>query len=533
MVFHKSLPEDASGTGTRLTNLSLQLPSHADDSIQASYQFGRKPIRIYLYALNSLNQETPLFAAEIKNYPDFQIHYLKGSKNRHAWFQRKRDSPNAKYGMNNESLEIPGYAFTLRFKVLDRNRADWQRFMTEYDFCSQGIEVNLAKWDPAQGWESEPPLPYDFRSNSRDCDPANFDPAQFFSANDLFHYENTLGSVGRRDRIFRACDAPMGEKYNPANLQTLQSFPFEVHPADYFFYSTLPNPEQAEWDGTTALLNARLKPLHPEQTTPLDSTESAKQLLLHNGFNLNSTDFASWVAVLSGQAYPPATLRLRYEKGSTPSKPPSWFRPAPPIQHIHFNHPQSAAYGLTEQAKDPAYHFVHRSETEDYPTTFTTGATSWRSQRQHPALIQNQREFKLSEIEALARTVIFELRKYYKTHKHPPLNLKQFTEAKILQKAIDAVPSLNLREAGLDTIPPGSPAHFSQATVLNALAPFAFLRSDTFTLHAAARSRDLFSGRITGLIRCRAQAQRLPERHPQSAFGRRFQFFQFAWESKL
>lgn len=530
MVFQKSLPEDASGTGTRLKNLSLQLPSLADDSIEASYHFGKDPVRIYLYAENALGQEACLFAAEIKNYPDFQIDYLKGGKNRHAWFQRKRDSPDAKYGMNNESLEIPGYAFTLHFKVLDRSRADWQRFLTEYDFRKQTVEVDLTEWDPAKAWENDPPVPYDFRTNARDCHPANFDPAQFFSANDLFHYENALGSVGRRDRILRACDAPTTEKYNPANLQTLQFFPPEVHPADYFFYSTLPDPKQAAWDGKQALLHARLKPLHSEQTPRLESPATANQFLLHNGFNLNSTDFASWVAVLSAQSFPSATLRLQYEKGRSLNQPPSWFRPQVPLRNIHFNHPQSAIYGVTEQAKDPAYHFINRSETQDYPAAFTTEATNWRSQRQHPALIQNLREFKLAEIEALARSIIFELRKYYKTHKHPPLSLQQFADAKIFQNAIDAVPFLNLREAGLDTIPPGSPAHFSQAVLLNALTPFAFLRSDTFTLHAAARSRNPYSGSVTGLIRCRALAQRLPDTHPQSAFGRRFHLSHFVWE---
>jgi hypothetical protein len=531
MVFHKSLPEDAAGTGTRRTNLSLQFPSHADDSIEARYQFGKDPVRICLYAMSELEQEACLFAAEIKNYPDFQIHYLKGGKNRHAWFQRKRDSPDAKYGMNNESLEVPGYAFTLRFKVLDRNRADWQRFLTEYDFRKQTTEVDLANWDPAKAWEMEPPLPYDFRTNARDCHPANFDHAEFFAAHDLFHYENALGSVGRRDRILRACDAPTAEKFNPANLQTLQFFPPEIHPADYFFYSTLPDPIKAEWDGRQPLLNSRLKPLNPQQTPRLESPTTAKRFLLHNGFNLNSTDFASWVAVLSGQSFPSETLRLQYEKGTSPSKPPSWFRPQAPLQQIHFNYPQSAVYGLTEQTKDPAYTFINRNETEKYPAVFTTSATSWRNQRQHPALIQNLREFSHSEIEALAHAVIHELKKYRQTHRHPPYSMQAFTHAKIFQNAIDAVPSLNLKEAGLDTIPPGSPAHFNQTTLLHALAPYAFLRSDTFTLHAAARSRDPLSGRIIGVVRCRAHAQRLPDEHPQAPFGRRFHISNFKWES--
>ena len=109
--------------------------------------------------------------------------------------------------------------------------------------------------------------------------------------------------------------------------------------------------------------------------------------------------------------------------------------------------------------------------------------------------------------------------------------MQSFIQSQLLQKAIDAVPSLNLRQGGVDFIPPGSPAHFSQETLLKAIAPLAFLRSDTFTLHAAARIRDSLSGEINSEIRCRARAQRLPTKHPHPAFGRQFLFSHFAWES--
>ncbi|MGB0183826.1 MAG: hypothetical protein ACPF9Q_00240, partial [Opitutales bacterium] len=61
--------------------------------------------------------------------------------------------------------------------------------------------------------------------------------------------------------------------------------------------------------------------------------------------------------------------------------------------------------------------------------------------------------------------------------------------------------------------------------------PFTFVRSDSFTLHAAARMRDPSSGTIVGEARCRARAQRLPQAHPNAAFGRRFHISNFKWES--
>jgi hypothetical protein len=66
---------------------------------------------------------------------------------------------------------------------------------------------------------------------------------------------------------------------------------------------------------------------------------------------------------------------------------------------------------------------------------------------------------------------------------------------------------------------------------MNSLAPFAFLRSDSFVLHAAARRRDPLNGAILGEARCRVRAQRLPETHPNAAFGRRFHISNFKWES--
>ncbi|MGB0290532.1 MAG: hypothetical protein ACPGC0_05000, partial [Opitutales bacterium] len=500
MVFNKSLPEDSAdgGVGTRRSALGLEFPIDPKDRVEAHYRFNRDPIRIHLYAENSNGDSACLFNAEVANYPDFTIHYQHGNANRAAWFQRDLDSADGKFGMNNDSLEEPGYAFSLRFKVLDRTRADWQRYLNEYEFRNPELEVDLANWDPAQAWDRDPPLPYDFRVNDLDCDPANFDPAQFFSANDLFHYENAGSSVGRRHRIIRSCDAPTAEKMNPGILQDLQAFPPAASPHDYYFFSTLPNPLLAEWDGKQALFHARLRPLDPQQPPRLDSPASAEKFLLHNGFNCNSTDLASWIAVLAGQSFPASSLQLRYEQN------PEWFKPSDALRHLHFNHPQNAVYGLTEQSEDPAYQIQTRAETKDYPACFATTPTNWRNQRQHPAFIQNFRELSPPEIEALAQAILRELKDYYRTKGHPLLSMQSFIEAQVLQNAIDAVPTLNLRDSGIDLIPPGSPAHFSQATLLNSLAPFAFVRSDSFTLHAAARMRDPSSGAIVGEARCRA-----------------------------
>lgn len=245
--------------------------------------------------------------------------------------------------------------------------------------------------------------------------------------------------------------------------------------------------------------------------------------MLHNGFNLNSTDYNSWLAVLSGKSFSSETLHLRYERSH------DWFTPSNNLRQVFFNHPQNSIYGLTEQSVDPAYHLKTRVETEQYPNCFATTATGWRSDKQHPSLIQNLREISTSELAALTHAILKELKTYFSTHGHPPLSMQSFVQSHLLQNAIDAVPSLNLRRNGLDYIAPGSPSHFSQLTLLKAIAPFAFLRSDTFTLHAAARMCDSRSGKVTSKIRCQVQAQRLPTEHSNPRFGRQFRFSHFSW----
>jgi hypothetical protein len=527
MVYLQSLPKDADykGIGTRRDPLNLQLPSDKKDALTVAYRFSREPVRIHLRALDANGNEVSIFKAEIKNYPDFSITYQSGNKNRHAWFQRKRDSPDAKSGMNHTSLETPGYAFTLRFKMLDRNRSDWQRLLTEYEFRKPYLRVDLKEWDPTRVWETEPLLPFDFRVNSSNYDPANFDPQQFFSANDLFHYENASGSVGRRHRIVRAYDTPNAEKLSAGILHEMAFTPETASAYDYFFFSTLPHPDRANWDGKQALFNARLQPTDSQNPPKLESPKTAREVLLHNGFNFNSTDSASWVAVLSGQSFPASSFKARYEKGTTTSQAPAWFSPAAPLHYLHFSKPQSSVYSLTEQAKDPAYRFAARAQMPDYPNFLTAGPYDWRNQRQHPAFIQNIRELNPLEIDALAHALIRELKNYYAIQQHPPLSLRDFIEGKILQKAIDAVPALNLREDELDRIPTGSPAHFNADSLMQTLGPLAFLRSDTFTIHAVARCHNPINGDWITEARCSIQAQRFPDNHPTATDSGRFFYF--------
>jgi hypothetical protein len=524
MVFQKTLPQDAcaTGVGTRRTPLAYKIKSKASDSIDLSLYFNRQPVVITLKALNINGSSKTLFTAQIKNYPNTKIYYQSGTQHRTHWFHRNFKSPNAQSGMNHGSLEQNGYAFGFRFKLLDQTQSDWERLFKEYEFRKDSIKVDLQKWNYDDAWDYKPLLPYDFRLNNNNCDPGNFNPTLFFSSQDLFHYETSSGSVGRRDRIIRLLDTPTAEKITPDNLRTLifennatnalgTSHAKKINALyDRYFFSTLPNPETAHWDGKQTLLNSRLKPIHQTDPPILENTMTAEKLILRNGFNLNSIYPKAWAAVLSGKNFPAETLMMRYEMGSTSTEIPEWYAHIDPLKHVYFNLGQTAILSQTEKPKNPEYSLLDRTNDLDYPNGLKTGSINWRNKRQHPAFIQSVREITTDEITKLSHAIVAQLKSYYATMGHPPPSLAEFLNAGLLQNAIDSVPTLNLRLDGKDRVPPSTPSYFSQSTLMTALSPFAFLHSDTFTIHVAARIRDP----VSGIVLCETQDRKAIQHSP-------------------
>jgi hypothetical protein len=524
MVFQKTLPQDAyaSGVGTRRTSLGYKIKSKASDVIDLSLYFNRQPVVITLKAKDINGSQRILFTAKIKNYPNTNIYYRSDTRHPAFWFHRNFKSPRAQSGMNHHSLEKNGYAFGFRFKLLDQIQSDWELLFKEYEFRTDSIQVDLCKWKHSRAWDYKPLLPYDFRLNNSNCDPGNFDPTLFFSSQDLFHYETASGSVGRRDRIIRLLDAPTAEKNTPDILRTLI---FENKPTnvlgtphakkinalyDRYFFSTLPDPKTAQWNGKQTLLNARLKPIHKTDLPILKNTMTAEKLILRNGFNLNSIYPKAWAAVLSGKNFPTETLMMRYEMGSTPTGTPQWYTRIDPLKHVYFNQGQTAILSQTEKPINPEYSLLDRINDLDYPKGLKTGSVNWKSERQHPAFIQAIREITQDEIVQLSHAIVAQLKSYYATMGHPPPSLAEFLNAGLLQNAIDSVPTLNLRLDGKDQIPLRTPSHFSQSTLMTALASFAFLHSDTFTIHVAARIRDPVSGIVLCVTQARKAIQHVP-----------------------
>ncbi|WP_269524682.1 hypothetical protein [Coraliomargarita parva] len=542
MVFRQTLPLDSKGTnqtGALHKELGMRLDGSRSDSYRGQFTFTNKAVEIIVYCRNAAAVEHEILHFTLEGYPDYEIDYA--PTNRSTWFKRAAASRDGQYGMNNESLECSGYAFAFRFKLLDEQELpgpieDISNLLSRCDPRIQDLDVNLQDWDINRAWESTPALPYDFRLNQSDCDPGFFDPAESFSAADFFHYD-TSGS-GRRDRIARFIDLPTGEPVNPGIFRSL-IFPATPLNAignpwggalnriyDRYFFSTLPKPDLSSWDGTTPLANTRIRAF--KAPPALDSCETAEDLMLHNGFNLNSSSDRAWEAVISGRSFSSDAFVCRYEKGAYPANP-EWFEASKPLGSVLFNHPHTALYNTTESETDARYAQVERAKTTNYLEAFSINNIAWQADLQHPAFRQSFRELSRAEASALGQAIPNALKEFYARENHPPFSLEEFISAGILQSAIDAVPTINNRHDGQDFIPRHSTASITQATLMNALGPIGFVRSDSFTIRGYGDTRNPVTGEVISSALCEATVQRTPENHRFAKLGRRFTVTDFKW----
>lgn len=545
MVFKQTLPKDnyapaAAGsnkTGVELHSLPGTMLGKASDAYSGSFSFSSNPVVINIYALDNSSNEIELFRAEIEGYSAFNIDY--DPSNRATYFKRRITSTSGQFGINHNSLETQGYAFATRFRMLDEqelpgNIQDISNLLSLYDIRQQSIEVDLSSWDMNDAWSPGKLLPYDFRLNDSDTDPGFFDPSESFKPADFFHYG---ANSGRQDRIARFIDFPTSEIRDMSALRSLQ---FRDYPMgaigsewgqslnrfyDRYFFSTLPDPNDAIWDGKQALANPRITP--HSQIPLLNSSDTGNNLLLKNGFNINSSSELSWRKILAGNSIPSSELHARFEQGAYPN-PPELFTIPDTLKGAFVNHPQSAIFNLTEDASSPAYEFLTQKSTNNYIDRFSINSVDWQNNLQHPAFLQPIREISEIETNSLATSIVSEIKAFYAQNNRPPYSLSEYLESGIFQRAIDDNPGINNRENNKDQIPAHTPSSITQATLMNQLGTLAFVRSDTFTIRALAKYTNPFNGNISQAL-CEARVQRLPDVHEQAEFGRSFHILEFNW----
>ncbi len=548
MNFHTTLPRDNGGdneSGVFQVPLGIQLSGSRSDDYLGSFAVSG-PLEISIHMIANDGSEAELCRARLDNYPNFTVEYFYNSfSNRASWFKRVPESSDGAWGLNHGSLEVVGYAFGFRFRLLDEQESigtidDLSRILSQADIRSQLIDVDLSDWDINDAWEGDSPLPYDFTSSPGEIDPGFFDPSHGFLSNDFFHYENTGG--GRRDRVARVYEVPAVEV---SSIHSLRNVSFKGYPTmaigspwggelngffDTFFLSTLPDPSVTEWDGEQPLRNPKIVKSGeiPTLTTPL----TARGLMIQNGFNVNSTSPVAWTSVLTGRSFLSDEFSFRYEKpdSSKWQDPPPWGTVSEPLENLLFTLPETASFNLVEQPDGPRYTLITMSEESDYPAPLSTATSELNTDRQHPAFIQGLREMKDEDLQELSQQVVEGIRVFAASRNRPPFSIAEFLNEGILRDAIDAIPSINDRKDNFDRIPRYSPAHVNQGTLVGKIGEFAQVRSDTFTIRAFGADLPEDSPQSARMY-CEAVVQRTNEEFdaPHARFGRRFEVISFRW----
>ena len=553
MVFRTSLPLDSgslsnshgdNNSGTIQQVLGVSILGNRSDNYTGSFTFNSSAVDITLQAINASNQEREMLTIELKNYSDFSIDYDYNSyNNRASWLKRVPTSSTGAWGMNTHSLEVPGYAFAFRYRMLDEQEspgsiADISNWLSEYDIRSRSISVDISSWDLNEAWTSTPALPYDFSVNGADADLSTFEPSESFKGDHFFHYETSGSYTGRRDRIARFIDPPISEVTDLGAFRSLKYKDYTANSIgsswggdlndhyDRYYFSTLPDPKIIEWDGVASLANGRAA--HHVEIPQLIDPNAAEHLFIENGFNLNSTSKQSWKSLLSSKSFPKNTYGFRYEQADD-SNPPEWDTHAAAIERITVTQPQAMVHNLSERASDSRFNFVSRAGSTDYLNAFSIDNLNWLNSLQYPTFYQSIRELTEADVAALSTAIVQQLQQYHKANGHPPLSMAAWLNSGLLQDAINAVPSLNNRKNGTDLIPAHTPAHISQATLLNALGPFSFVRSDTFRIRAYGAAQNESNDELQSEAYLEAVLQRLPDEQSNRRFGRSFKILHIQW----
>lgn len=262
------------------------------------------------------------------------------------------------------------------------------------------------------------------------------------------------------------------------------------------------------------------------QTTP-DGEETggfhhnAGHVMVDGAFNVNSTSVDAWEAFLSG------THQLPYlkidENGTVTGFETD-------VDGARFPRVQASFGGPTDR----------ENLDENYWTGF--------------------RSLEQSEVRELAEAIVEEVRK-----RGPFLTMAEFVNRKLesgelgergtLQAALDATVNKDLdssfeSDASHPDIPDNStqgagfPGQLLQGDILQALAPYMGVRSDTFTIRAYGEARSADGGTVLARAWCEATVQRYPDpvdnpqsggdalselANPSSGFGRRFRIISFRW----
>lgn len=286
--------------------------------------------------------------------------------------------------------------------------------------------------------------------------------------------------------------------------------------------ASLPNPRYLPYEPVGSKFDlATLQQTTPEGEETGGFHHNAGHLLVDGAFNVNSVSVDAWEAFLSG------THQLPYQKIDGNGVVTGF---AGDVEGVRFPRVQASFGGPTEKS----------SLDEGYWTGF--------------------RSLEQTEVRELAEAIVEEVKK-----RGPFLTMGDFINRKLesealgqrgaLQAALDRTVNKDLDpdfedDANYTGIPDdstqgaGFPGQLLQGDVLQALAPFMSVRSDTFTVRAYGEARSPDGQKVIARAWCEATVQRFPDpvpptqstqsqlaelSNPSSPFGRQFKIISFRW----
>ncbi len=301
---------------------------------------------------------------------------------------------------------------------------------------------------------------------------------------------------------------------------------------DQYYFSTIP--KTGTLASTDAWPNSGYRPILGATDGDLQSNKSAEHLYAHGMFNINSTSIEAWAAVL---------------KGSRASRAESYWQNA-----IEQEEDFAASGGDdgNSELNEEYYLFFNLPQSAEniYRTKFAAESPDGHDDNVRHSLKQGMFFLTEPQVEDLATFIVKNIRArfqgvdaegYPSTNEGPFVSLEDFLNSEVLHNAIaDYQEAANEDEDdSIDPINPtwvvpGSAREFRQSTILNLIAPYISVRSDTFLIRAYGDAVDPADvNKVWTRAYCEAVVQRTHELVDSSVSttNRKFKIVAFRWLS--
>lgn len=281
---------------------------------------------------------------------------------------------------------------------------------------------------------------------------------------------------------------------------------------DEFYFSSVPQLDDGtkDWNIGSSIPNTGYNPAAGSSKLDLRANDSAEHLWVRGMFNVHSTSVDAWLALLKSCAASQSDYWNNYFEVLEGDEDDTLGEEV----YLFFNFPLDA------------------EDRFDASSSASTPIDQLRL-----SLSQSMVSFDEAQLAVLAKHIVSNIRKKLRgdlpySSSGPFESLEAFVNSGVLNHAIaDA----DLELGGGSVFKPswvveGTPRDFTQISLLNLIAPYLSVRSDTFLVRAYGDAVDPSDEtKIWARAYCEAVVQRVHENHEESTLGRRMEVVAFRW----